>query len=48
MKTKSKFDPRKLMEMAIEAMRWTVSEPRKDGKASPLVGAEGMLEGPVQ
>ena len=27
------------MVMAIETMRWTVSEPRKDGKASPLVGA---------
>ena len=35
----TKFDPRKLMEMAIDAMRRTVSEPRKDGKASPLVGA---------
>ena len=29
---KPKFDPRKLMEMDIEAMRRTVSEPRKDGK----------------
>ena len=27
------------MELAIEVMRRTVSEPRKDGKASPLVGA---------
>jgi hypothetical protein len=27
------------MELAIEVMRQTVSEPRKDGKASPLVGA---------
>jgi len=33
-----KLDPRKLMEMAIEAMRESVSEPRTDGKASPLVG----------
>jgi len=36
---KTKFDPRKLMEMAIEAMRQSVGEPRDDGKASPLVGA---------
>ena len=33
------FNPRKFMELAIEAMRQTVSEPRKDGKAIPLVGA---------
>lgn len=33
------FNPRKLMELAIVAMRQTVSEPRKDGKALPLVGA---------
>src|SRR3990167_4743310 len=38
-KMETKFDPRKLMEMAIKTMRRTVSEPRKDGKASPLVGA---------
>lgn len=43
-----KYNPRKLMEMAIETMRRTVSGPRKDGKASPLVGAEGILEGLVQ
>lgn len=35
----AKFDPRKLMEQAIEAMRQSVSEPRADGRASPLVGA---------
>jgi ATP-dependent DNA helicase RecG len=34
-----KFDPRKLMEQAIEVMRSSVSEARADGKASPLVGA---------
>ncbi len=27
------------MELAIQVMRQSVSEPRKDGKASPLVGA---------
>jgi ATP-dependent DNA helicase RecG len=31
--------PRKLMEMAIEAMQRSVVEPRRDGKASPKVGA---------
>jgi len=36
---KLSFDPRKLMEQAIEVMRQSVHEPRKDGKASPLVGA---------
>jgi len=35
----AKFDPRKLMEQAIEVMRQSVSEPRPDGKASPSVGA---------
>lgn len=34
-----KLVPRKLMEHAIEVMRQSVSEPRADGKASPLVGA---------
>jgi len=33
------FDPRKMMEMTIDAMRQSVHEPRTDGKASPLVGA---------
>lgn len=32
-------DPRKLMELAIETMRQSVVEPRRDGKASPRVGA---------
>ena len=35
----TKFDPRLLMEMAIDAMRCSVSESRADGKVSPLVGA---------
>lgn len=35
----ARFDPRKLMELAIKVMRQSVAEPRKDGKASPLVGA---------
>jgi ATP-dependent DNA helicase RecG len=33
-----KFDPRKMMEMAIEAMRQSIQEPRPDGKAGPFVG----------
>lgn len=33
------FEPRKLMEKSIDIMRQSVSEPRQDGKASPLVGA---------
>lgn len=36
---KPSFDPRQLMERAIEVMRQSVDEPRKDDKASPLVGA---------
>ena len=36
---KKRFDPRKLMELAIKVMHQSVSEPRKDGKASPIVGA---------
>jgi ATP-dependent DNA helicase RecG len=36
---KAKFDPRKMMERAVEVMRQSVHEPRADGKASPLVGA---------
>lgn len=39
MPTKSKFDPRKLMEKAIVVMKESINEPRADGKASPLVGA---------
>ena len=33
----AKLDPRKLMEQAILVMRQSVSEPRSDDKASPLV-----------
>jgi ATP-dependent DNA helicase RecG len=39
MSGKAKLTPRKLMEMAIDVMRQSVSEPRDDGKASPKVGA---------
>ena len=39
MPRKSKFDPRKMMEMAIDVMHQSVNEPRTDDKASPLVGA---------
>lgn len=39
MPEKRPFDTRGLMEMAIDAMRGSVHEPRHDGKASPLVGA---------
>ena len=35
----TKFDPESLMRKAIEVMNQSVSEPRDDGKASPLVGA---------
>lgn len=34
-----KFDPKKLMRLAIKVMHQSVSESRDDGKASPLVGA---------
>jgi len=36
---KTNFNARKLMEQAIEVMRRSIHEPRKDGKASPKVGA---------
>jgi ATP-dependent DNA helicase RecG len=39
MPSKPKFDPRKMMEKAVEAMKQSINEPREDGKASPLVGA---------
>lgn len=38
MTVKGQFDPRKLMEMAVEVMRQSVHETRPDGKASPVVG----------
>ena len=39
MTTKPKFDPRKMMEKAIDVMRQSVPEHRPDGSPSPLVGA---------
>jgi ATP-dependent DNA helicase RecG len=39
MAAKLKFDPRKLMEKAIEVMKASIHERRGDGKASSLVGA---------
>jgi ATP-dependent DNA helicase RecG len=39
MSGKAGLAPRKLMEMAIEAMRRSIPEPRDNGKASPKVGA---------
>ena len=44
-----KLDPRKLMQKAVEVMRQSVSEPRVDGKASPMVGAVlWKLDGTVE
>jgi ATP-dependent DNA helicase RecG len=34
-----KFNPRQLMEKAIQVMKQSLHEPRKDGKSSPKVGA---------
>lgn len=39
MDKKQKFDPRTYMILAIEEMKKSVNEPRKDGKQSPKVGA---------
>jgi hypothetical protein len=39
MSKKRKYSPRELMELAIKVMRDSAPEPRKDGKASPKVGA---------
>lgn len=39
MAVKPKIVPRKMMEKAVEVMRQSISEPRLDKKASPLVGA---------
>ena len=45
----AKLDPRKLMQKAVEVMRQSVSEPRADGKASPMVGAVlRKLDGTVE
>ncbi len=39
MATKSKFNPRKMMEKAIEVMKQSIHEARSDKKSSPRVGA---------
>ena len=39
MSAKTKFNPRKLMERAIEVMRQSIAEGRHDGKKLPTVGA---------
>jgi ATP-dependent DNA helicase RecG len=39
MAAKPKFNPRELMEKAIAVMKQSISEPRKDGNATPKVGA---------
>ncbi|HEX7516266.1 MAG TPA: ATP-binding protein [Chthoniobacterales bacterium] len=39
MPAKPKFDSRKLMERAVEIMRESIPERRRDGKKSPVVGA---------
>jgi ATP-dependent DNA helicase RecG len=36
---RTKFNPRNLMERAIEIMRQSIPEPRTDGKVDPKVGA---------
>lgn len=42
-----RFDPRKLMELAVDVMVKSTQEPRGDGKASPLVGAVLWSDGAV-
>lgn len=39
MPSKQKFNPRKLMEKAVEVMKQSLHEPRTDGKSPPKVGA---------
>ena len=39
MPAKKKFEPRKLMELAVQVMTDSLAERRGDGKTSPLVGA---------
>jgi len=39
MASPSRFEPRKMMERAIEVMRTSVAEDRSDGKPNPHVGA---------
>ncbi len=43
MGTAPKFEPRKMMELAVEVMQRSVAERRGDGKTSPLVGAVLVL-----
>lgn len=48
-KTLEAFNPEKYMEMAIDAMKDSIAEPRTDGKISPKVGAVLIKEdGTVQ
>ncbi len=42
-----RFEPRKLMELAVDVMVNSTQEPRGDGKASPLVGAVLWNDGVV-
>jgi ATP-dependent DNA helicase RecG len=44
---RKRFDPRKLMELAVDVMVKSTQEPRGDGKASPLVGAVLWNDGAV-
>lgn len=48
MSDKFRFDARKMMEKAIDVMKSSKNEPRKDGKISPKVGAVLFLNGEVQ
>ncbi|MGC4116518.1 MAG: hypothetical protein QM765_18455 [Myxococcales bacterium] len=46
--TTKRFDPRELMELAVDVMNQSTLEPRDDGKASPLVGAVLWNRGTTQ
>ena len=49
MASKAKFNPRELMEKAIEAMKHSISEPRVDGNVTPKVGAAiWKPDGPIE
>lgn len=39
MSVKKKYSPEELMALAVEVMKQSIDEPRKDGKVSPKVGA---------
>jgi ATP-dependent DNA helicase RecG len=45
--TTKTFDPRKLMELAVDVMVKSTQEPRGDGKSSPLVGAVLWIDGTI-